>query len=141
MFELVYCSIAKPDLNPEDIQDILQKARDFNSKNKITGCLLFHNNEFLQILEGEKSVVQKLYESIKRDVRHSHVILLEEEENENMKRLFPQWSMAFHELHASEFVKNDFVKNFSTFSDLTKKPTNASDLFWTMAKLILAKTN
>lgn len=41
MFELVYCSIAKPDLNPEDIQDILQKTRDFNSKNKITGCFCF----------------------------------------------------------------------------------------------------
>jgi hypothetical protein len=139
MFELVYCSIAKPDLKPEDISEILQKARDFNSKNKITGCLLFHNNEFLQILEGKKSVVQELYESIKRDVRHSHVILLEEDEK--MERLFPTWSMAFHELHDSEFVKNDFVKNFSTFSDLTKKPTHASDLFWTMAKLILAKNN
>ena len=139
MFELIYCSIAKPDLKPEDIQDILQTAIDFNSKNKITGCLLFHNNEFLQILEGEKGVVQELFESIKRDVRHSEVILLDE--YEKIERLFPTWSMAFHELNDSELVKTDFVKNFSAFSDLAKKPTDASSLFWTFSKLLLDQNN
>ncbi len=83
MFELIYCSIAKPDLKSKDIQDILQTAIDFNSKNNITGCLLFHNNEFLQILEGEKSVIQELFASIERDERHSQVILLDQYEKKD----------------------------------------------------------
>jgi hypothetical protein len=135
MFELVYCSTARPNMKPEDIQNILEFARGFNFKNNITGCLLYHNDEFLQILEGEKDAVQELYASIKKDERHSAVMLLNEDEKK--ERLFPQWNMAFHKLDDSQLIKNDFVKNFSAFSDLTKKPTHAVDLFWAVAKLIL----
>ena len=135
MFELVYCSAARPNMKPEDIQNILESARRFNFKNNITGCLLYHNDEFLQILEGEKDVVQKLYASIKKDERHSAVMLLNEDEKK--ERFFPQWNMAFHKLDDSQLIKNDFVNNFSAFSELTKKPTHAVDLFWAVAKLIL----
>ena len=80
MFELIYSSVANPDLTHDDISDILVEAREFNLNNNISGCLLFHNNEFIQILEGDKKVVQELFEKIRQDKRHQHVTLLAEEE-------------------------------------------------------------
>ena len=76
MIELVYYSEASPNLTSEDISDILETARDFNSKNSITGCLLYHNSEFLQVLEGKKKIVLDLFTSIKKDKRHSSVTLI-----------------------------------------------------------------
>ncbi len=80
MFELVYCSVAKSNLTSQDIQDILETSKKFNSDNQITGCLLYHDHEFLQVLEGDQQVVQDLFISIKKDLRHFNVILLAEGE-------------------------------------------------------------
>ena len=63
-FELIYNSVASPELTSKDVLDILEESRLFNSKNDITGCLLYHKGEFLQLLEGEKSIVQNIYGKI-----------------------------------------------------------------------------
>ena len=72
MYEITYCSSASPNLRAEGISDILEKAQHFNSKHDITGCLLYHNQEFIQILEGEedasKEAVEKL-KQIRQDIR------------------------------------------------------------------------
>lgn len=138
MYELIYCSNAHSNLKDEDISDILGKARDFNFKNGITGCLLLHNNEFIQILEGDKKILKDLIEKIKKDVRHSHVMVLAE--NEIEKRVFDQWSMAYHKVENDDVINVDkiiFVNNFLTLSELIAKPTHASRVFWYMAKQLL----
>ena len=48
LYELIYSSVATHTISSEDIAEILRTARDFNTKNNITGCLLYHNNEFIQ---------------------------------------------------------------------------------------------
>jgi hypothetical protein len=138
MYELVYRSVARPNLNTEDIVKLLETARNFNSKYEITGCLLFHNNEFIQILEGEKEMLLELYENIRKDERHTNVLLLSEEEKQD--RIFENWSMAYHELSENDSVNIDkllFVNNLITLSDLIVKPTQTSRLFWLMAKQLL----
>ncbi|MFM9989217.1 BLUF domain-containing protein [Flavobacterium sp.] len=138
MYELIYRSVASPNLHVADIDKILETSRDFNSKNEITGCLLFHNNEFIQILEGEKTILQALYANIKKDERHFNVILLTESEKD--ERIFPNWSMAYHKLSTKDNVNIDkllFTNNFITLSELIDKPTHASRLFWYMAKQLL----
>ena len=138
MYELIYCSNAHSNLKNEDISDILGKARDFNLKNEITGCLLLHNNEFIQILEGDRKILKDLIEKIKKDVRHSHVMVLAE--NEIEKRVFEQWSMAYHKIENDDVINVDkiiFVNNFLTLSELIAKPTHASRVFWYMAKQLL----
>ena len=138
MYELIYCSNAHSNLKDDDISDILGKARDFNLKNEITGCLLLHNNEFIQILEGDRKILKDLIEKIKKDVRHSHVMVLAE--NEIEKRVFDQWSMAYHKIENDDVINVDkiiFVNNFLTLSELIAKPTHASRVFWYMAKQLL----
>ena len=47
MYELVYKSTVKTKLSDEALKSILEKSRDFNAKNNITGCLIYYNNSFL----------------------------------------------------------------------------------------------
>jgi hypothetical protein len=134
MIELVYFSEGSPDIQSEDISNILKTARDFNSINNITGCLLYHNNEFLQILEGEKETLMDLFNSIKKDKRHTNIILIAEDSKN--ERTFSGWSMAFHDIGGDASKKKIFSKNIVAFSEITEKPTHVMDLFWTMAKHI-----
>ncbi|MDN3654223.1 BLUF domain-containing protein [Ferruginibacter paludis] len=92
MYQLIYCSIARPGLYPADIKAILNTSRNFNWANDITGCLIYYNDEFIQILEGKKLTVKKMYEKIEQDDRHFSVIMMSEEEAD--ERIFSNWSMA-----------------------------------------------
>ena len=60
MFELIYRSIAVPNISDAGINAMLKTLRKFNSENNITGCLLFYNNEFIQILEGEEKTILRI---------------------------------------------------------------------------------
>ena len=114
MTQLVYYSISNIELTSEVMTSILVSAREYNSKNNITGCLLFHNKVFLQLLEGDDEVVLNLYEAIKKDKRHSNITLLVKEiVQENM---FPGWSMAFHEFNNNPSNINQFIKNIDFFA-------------------------
>ena len=60
MFDLIYRSIAVPNISDAEINAMLKTSRKFNSENNITGCLLFYNNEFIQILEGEEKTMLRI---------------------------------------------------------------------------------
>ena len=140
MFELVYYSILKTQEGKTSIQimnEILKKSREFNANKNITGCLLFRNNVFLQLLEGKKEDVQNLYQSIKRDHRHTNVTLIIEQDVK--ERMFPDWSMAFYESTNASSNMNQFIKNIVFFSENSEKQTEATDLFLRMAKHIIVK--
>jgi Sensors of blue-light using FAD len=138
MYELMYYSTAKQHINEEDIANILNTARDFNLKSGITGCLLFHNNDFIQLLEGDKELIKELFAKIQKDNRHSNVNLLAEGEKKD--RVFENWSMAYHKLDLADTANIErflFIKNFLALSDLTAKPTEAINLFFYLAQHLL----
>ena len=136
MYEIVYFSSANSNLTQKDIRDILSHSRENNSKNGITGCLLHYNEEFLQILEGKKSEVQRLFNIVKKDQRHQNVIVLYEGTKEH--RYFSNWKMAFYNLNSSKSNEIFFKKEVIEFSKIAKKPTLAVELFWTMAKHLVS---
>jgi len=55
---------------------------------------------YLQVLEGERNAVHRLYAKLVVDRRHDDVVMLQLEEIED--RRFPGWSMAHVELSADE---------------------------------------
>jgi hypothetical protein len=69
----------------------LEKFKTFNKSNEITGVLLSGNGVFLQVLEGDRSKINKLYAKIMDDQRHQDVELLHYEEID--QRVFFAWSM------------------------------------------------
>ena len=95
MHSIIYKSEAVADFDVPKIYKMLSKARDFNSENGITGCLVFHNQKFMQLIEGPENAVMSLYYRIREDQRHVNVTDLGQHTLED--RLFDQWSMAFHD--------------------------------------------
>ena len=135
--QLVYYSISNKTITEQAISDILEPSRINNNKKQITGCLLYHNNVFLQLLEGEAKNISKLFNTIKVDERHSNVtLIIEEDVNE---RMFPDWSMAFHKFGNQNSGLDKFVKSIDFFSKNIPKKTEAIDLFWRMARQIVVK--
>jgi len=96
MFELIYTSVAPQRLSESELLDILAKARIKNKQLGITGLMIYHDREIMQILEGEKSAVQALYQAICEDVRHARVAVFYE--GDILERAFTDWSMAFKSL-------------------------------------------
>ncbi len=75
----------------KDLQRILNSARRHNIMNKVTGCLVYHDRNFLQLIEGPDQAVRDTFARIKKDWRHNGVILMAEDEIE--ERTFSDWSM------------------------------------------------
>ena len=132
MIQLVYFSTADPNLSKKDIKSILERSREWNSKHGITGCLLHSKGEFLQMLEGEEEQVKNLFSNIRQDSRHQHVLALQEEKIE--KRVFQEWTMAFHNFNEGENQPSDFKAQINGFSKIAEKPTIAAEFFWSMAE-------
>jgi hypothetical protein len=100
VFQLLYASGGSRTITSEDINDILLKSRTNNAALGITGLLLFADNMFIQVLEGEEREVRDLASRIKRDPRHRNFMELIELTSAN--RAFAQWQMGFKKLRTDQ---------------------------------------
>ena len=91
LVRLMYASRAVPSVDQERLLDILRKSKANNPGLGITGVLCFSEGIFLQVLEGGRSAVNKLYNRIAADSCHTDVELLSYEEIG--ERRFAGWSM------------------------------------------------
>ncbi|WP_100658403.1 BLUF domain-containing protein [Alteromonas flava] len=97
MFRLIYVSDVNQDLLDSDaLASLLTKARKNNAELDLTGMLLCDYVNFFQVLEGDEQQVRKLFDVIKRDQRHTNVVIVAEESCSD--RLFGQWRMGFSSL-------------------------------------------
>lgn len=133
MYQLNYRSIAREGLELKDLDDILEEAVAENSKRNITGCLIYHNKSFVQILEGEKKDVLHIYDKIKNDPRHYSVTLLWENPVEN--RFFQEWNMAYYRPKDKNMIQ--FVDNLVMLSELSDRSSNSLLSFWGNVRKIL----
>lgn len=74
----------------------MSTSRENNRRRGITGMLLFDGHSFLQILEGAKDPVLRLFGVIKEDRRHTEVIEILQQPV--AQRDSPDWTMAFRDL-------------------------------------------
>ncbi|MTE25944.1 BLUF domain-containing protein [Winogradskyella ouciana] len=133
MYQLNYRSKSKNDLKLEDLEDILVTANRINLSKRITGCLIYHNGSFVQILEGGKKDVKAVYEKIKLDDRHSMVTLLWESKVTN--RCFPDWNMAYHKPNNNDL--EIYINNLMLLSAMSEKSTASLLSFWESVHKIL----
>jgi Sensors of blue-light using FAD len=94
VFRLIYSSHSRigPEQARTELGEIFDTARRHNRELGVTGALVVADDWFAQTLEGEESVVRKLYEGIAADSRHEQVTLLEATYVED--RTFGRWAMA-----------------------------------------------
>ena len=76
------------------IMNSIQKdSKNNNTADNISGALMFNQNCFAQILEGESHAIEKTFERIQNDPRHQNIQVLDYGPIES--RSFPEWAMAF----------------------------------------------
>jgi hypothetical protein len=80
-------------MQTDDLQELLEHARRSNAAKGITGALIYAEGTFLQILEGDKELLQDLMARIRRDLRHESVVVLRE--SEVPTAIFGSWKMAY----------------------------------------------
>jgi len=103
IYYIVYVSASKELLSDEDLSDILSTSRANNGALGITGILLYHEGNFIQVLEGPEQGVDVLYNKIAEDQRHTHVNKIISGHSDD--RTFPDWAMGFKTISSEEWEK------------------------------------
>ncbi len=101
MIQLAYTSTAVEPMSKLELLKLLQQAREFNLKNEITGILMYKEQSFFQVIEGEKDVVNNLLLSILDDPRHYDLGVIYN--REISIRDFSTWSMGFVNLESNDY--------------------------------------
>ncbi len=126
LFHLGYASTETQPFSSEDLREMLEKIRVHNAQADITGLLLYRENCFFQVLEGDKQTVLDLYNRIKADPRHQRVELLFEGPVET--REFVDWRMGFVQLDDID------VGQLPGFSDFLENADGPLELFHELSK-------
>lgn len=112
MICIVYISSVRLGLSSREITAIVHEARVNNQKLGITGMLLYNGKDFMQLIEGEKAIVQDLYEKVRKDHRHSDVTLLLKESITHKN--FDNWSMGYKNVQGLKNINPDILNSFLT---------------------------
>ena len=91
LVRLLYASRAAQPVTAEETLRILRQSKANNPAHGITGVLCCSDSIYLQVLEGGRSAVNRLYQHIVTDPRHKDVELLAYEEI--VERRFAGWAM------------------------------------------------
>lgn len=90
---ICYISRHASTLDEVSLQELFSFVLKHNPPKDITGILLSSDSFFLQVLEGEKQVIQLLFESIQRDQRHKDILTVLDQGVE--KRIFDRYRAGF----------------------------------------------
>lgn len=129
MFQLVYISKASKSLGKSELTDLLRQANFNNKRVGISGILVYKDEQFVQVLEGDEAVIRGLFEKITKDPRHTQVTILSQGHISQAE--FPDWAMGFRELSQDDLLglygnkkslgKSINIENFRTQPDACVK--------------------
>jgi hypothetical protein len=91
LVRLIYASRARVPISSEVIDSILASARKNNPGQGITGVLCYSDSIFVQVLEGGRDQVNRIYGNLQRDERHHDLVLLAYESID--ERQYSSWTM------------------------------------------------
>lgn len=103
MHHIIYLSYATVPFGKPQLEWLLTQARTFNASHQVTGILLYGNEQFLQVLEGEEQTLRSLYDHIRQDPRHRDVTTFADKEIPT--RAFNDWHMAFQPLAPQQLLE------------------------------------
>gem|GEM_PF-1115748 len=116
--QLIYLSKIKAPIGLCDV-DISRQLEEIhktsvrnNASASVTGLLLFSGGCFLQVLEGRRLVLERLFERIAADERHTDLERLCD--NEIDDRMFGSWNMGLLNLEAYRGVDRELFLSFGS---------------------------
>jgi len=93
MIQTAYVSRASKAMTQEALLALLQQCLANNEASGVTGMLLYGNDTFVQVIEGEEDVLNTVVDKIQKDPRHSEIHFLYRKPLE--QRQYTDWSMGF----------------------------------------------
>ncbi|HAF45082.1 MAG TPA: diguanylate cyclase [Gallionellaceae bacterium] len=120
LFFLLYVSEAGRSMSGEEIAEILRSSRKNNQALGITGCLLYQDGCFMQMLEGKREAVLSLVERVERDPRHRNARIVVQ--GDAQRRVFMDWSMGYRDMSKLEAEPDfgDWRKRTISFLELAE---------------------
>ncbi len=100
LYFILYVSRANQALDATARRQLMQEAQTFNRANGISGCLLYRENCFMQLLEGPAELLTALLERIRRDSRHRDLRVVAE--GPIQRRAFTDWGMVWRDAEMAE---------------------------------------
>ena len=116
VYQIIYVSEAAEIMPKSKLYNILSVSRRNNKDANVTGALIFVENKFIQILEGDQKVVERLVSKIKNDKRHKNFDVLME--GESAERNFPEWRMAYSSPNPKELAAWAGLRDTSPFEEV-----------------------
>ena len=106
---IVYFSSSVGAFEEGDLNTILQQSRTNNPPQGITGVMLYVRGSIIQVLEGNRDVLESLYTKIERDPRHTGISKVFS--RPIAKRLFADWNMGYETITTKQLEDiQDIVK-------------------------------
>ena len=93
LHRVIYSSVPKEGLERDDIEAILHTSQRRNAETRITGALVYGPGSFMQVLEGPPREIDSLIKSIKKDSRHTQMVV--QFLDAIVDREFGDWAMAY----------------------------------------------
>jgi hypothetical protein len=103
--QVLYFSRATAHISNAELQALARRAGEMNASKGITGALLFVDQSFIQIIEGEQQSIDELLSIIEGDPRHRDMNITLDRQVRS--RDFHDWSMGLitpAQAHESEAV-------------------------------------
>lgn len=123
IYRILYRSMISGQQTKEQIEDIVKRARIKNKTLNISGVLLVVDDYFMQVLEGPKEEVRKLYyKQIYHDRRHGRVKVLTE--GYIPERDFADWEMGLGFIEEEDSENLELKNRISEQSDLVYEILN-----------------
>nr|WP_321222386.1 BLUF domain-containing protein [uncultured Psychroserpens sp.] len=138
-YSIIYQSKAQDNLKITEIDNMLLKAKRFNKEHNITGCIVYHDDRFIQIIEGEKPEIINLYAKIKDDKRHFDVMTLSE--TATNQTLWDDWSMAFYKFTGDALRDQNNRMLLEVYFESANQQQQSSKVFKTLKQSVLQLLN
>jgi len=121
LIHCVYCSASTiGEFTRAALDALLEKARRNNTQLEVTGMLLYQSGSFIQVLEGDRPVVEALLAKIATDKRHDRIMKIIIEPIK--ERDFGAWTMGFPKVTKSDMATipglNDFFIQGRSYCEL-----------------------
>ena len=102
MHQLIYLSQTTRPLSAKTLLGLVEQAQQANTRQHLTGALVYGNKRFIQLLEGEQAALEQSYARIRQDPRHQH--LCQVAYYSIATRRFTEWPLAFQALSPAQFA-------------------------------------
>ena len=110
VIQISYISSATEPWSTQEVLGLLQKRRENNAGSGVTGMLLYGNETFLQVLEGEEKAIDDLVDRICNDPRHTNLQILYRRKIQ--RRQYSDWSMGFNRVSDKELQQVEGLRDF-----------------------------